>query len=78
METLGFQRALDYLLQAGVRVDVVTTDRSPSIKKLMREKYSDIQHQFDPWHVAKGKRSALQFVYIGTSSTPSSQQSFSL
>uniref|UniRef100_A0A8C5BMA9 THAP-type domain-containing protein n=1 Tax=Gadus morhua TaxID=8049 RepID=A0A8C5BMA9_GADMO len=55
METLGFRRGLDRLLQAGVRVDVITTDRSPSIRKLMRETYSDIQHQFDPWHVAKGK-----------------------
>ncbi|XP_056433018.1 uncharacterized protein LOC130371308 isoform X2 [Gadus chalcogrammus] len=54
METLGFRRGLDRLLQAGVRVDVITTDRSPSIRKLMRETYSDIQHQFDPWHVAKG------------------------
>ncbi|KAK0156598.1 THAP domain-containing protein 4 [Merluccius polli] len=54
METLGFRRGLDHLIQAGVGVDVITTDRSPSIMKLMRETYSDIQHQFDPWHVAKG------------------------
>lgn len=58
MEKLGFQRCLDRLLEAGVRVDVVTTDRSPSIRKLMREQYSDIQHQFDPWHVVKGKLSS--------------------
>ncbi|XP_030208804.1 bis(5'-adenosyl)-triphosphatase enpp4 isoform X4 [Gadus morhua] len=59
METLGFRRGLDRLLQAGVRVDVITTDRSPSIRKLMRETYSDIQHQFDPWHVAKGLKKKL-------------------
>lgn len=55
METLGFRRCLERLLQAGVVVDTITTDRSPSIRKLMKETYSDIQHQFDPWHVAKGK-----------------------
>ncbi|KAK0132604.1 THAP domain-containing protein 4 [Merluccius polli] len=59
METLGFRRGLDRLLQAGVGVDVITTDRSPSIRKLMRETYSDIQHQFDPWHVAKGLKKKL-------------------
>ena len=36
METLGFRRGLDRLIQAGVGVDVITTDRSPSIRKLMR------------------------------------------
>jgi len=57
MELLGFRRCLERLLQAGVVVDTITTDRSPSIRKLMRETYSDIQHQFDPWHVATGKLS---------------------
>ncbi|XP_063042261.1 uncharacterized protein LOC134436841 [Engraulis encrasicolus] len=59
MEKLGFQRCLDRLLQAGVRVDVITTDRSPSIRKFMREQYPGIQHQFDPWHVVKGLKKKL-------------------
>ncbi|KAK0132294.1 hypothetical protein N1851_011846 [Merluccius polli] len=54
MEAVGFRRGLDRLLDSGVSVDVVTTDRAPSIRKIMRESYPDLRHQFDPWHVAKG------------------------
>ncbi|KAL7404900.1 hypothetical protein ABVT39_020705 [Epinephelus coioides] len=54
MESVGFRRGLDRLLDSGVNVDVVTTDRAPSIQKIMRESYPDLRHQFDPWHVAKG------------------------
>ncbi|KAL7404301.1 hypothetical protein ABVT39_012725 [Epinephelus coioides] len=54
MEKVGFQRGLDRLLQSGVGVGVVTTDRHPSTRKTMRESYPEIKHQFDPWHVAKG------------------------
>lgn len=54
MESVGFRRGLDRLLDSGVSVDVVTTDRAPSIRKIMRESYPDLRHQFDPWHVAKG------------------------
>nr|XP_033487569.1 vomeronasal type-2 receptor 1-like [Epinephelus lanceolatus] len=54
MEPVGFRRWLDYLLEEGVEVEVVTTDRSPSIRKIMREDYPDIHHEFDIWHVVKG------------------------
>uniref|UniRef100_A0A8B9HAV0 Uncharacterized protein n=1 Tax=Astyanax mexicanus TaxID=7994 RepID=A0A8B9HAV0_ASTMX len=54
MEPVGFRRGLDRLLDSGVSVDVVTTDRAPSIRKIMRESYPELRHQFDPWHVAKG------------------------
>ncbi|XP_049918879.1 uncharacterized protein LOC126401561 [Epinephelus moara] len=54
MEPVGFRRGLDYLLEEGVEVEVVTTNRSPSIRKIMREDYPDIHHEFDIWHVVKG------------------------
>lgn len=54
MEPLGFRRGLDRLLDSDVCVDVVTTDRAPSIRKIMRESYPELRHQFDPWHVVKG------------------------
>ncbi|XP_038134321.1 uncharacterized protein LOC119778938 [Cyprinodon tularosa] len=54
MEPVGFRRGLDRLLDSGVGVYVVTTDRAPSIRKIMRESYPELRHQFDPWHVAKG------------------------
>lgn len=53
MEAMGFKRGLNYLLHMGVDVGVITTDRSPSICKIMREDYSNIHHEFDPWHVHK-------------------------
>ncbi|KAM4567181.1 uncharacterized protein PAE49_010598 [Odontesthes bonariensis] len=59
MELTGFQRGLDYLLERGLKVGVVTTDRSPSIRKVMRENYSSIRHEFDIWHVAKGVKKKL-------------------
>ena len=54
MELKGFQQGLDYLLKEKVNVQVVTTDRSPSIRKIMPVSHPQIQHEFDVWHVAKG------------------------
>lgn len=54
MEPMGFKKGLDKLLDEGIAVKVVTTDRHPSIRKMMREDYPDVTHQFDPWHVTKG------------------------
>ncbi|XP_063047543.1 uncharacterized protein LOC134441244 [Engraulis encrasicolus] len=54
MEPLGFKKGLERLLDEGLDIRVVTTDRHPSIRKIMREQYPEIMHQFDPWHVAKG------------------------
>lgn len=54
MEPMGFRKGLERLLDEGIDIKVVTTDRHPSIRKLMREEYPNIIHQFDPWHVAKG------------------------
>ena len=57
MEVMGFERGLDRLRELDVAVGLISTDRSPSIKKRMQsEKFKDkILHEFDPWHVAKGK-----------------------
>ncbi|CAM4530108.1 unnamed protein product [Leuciscus chuanchicus] len=62
MEVLGFQRGLDYLLDRGVVVGVVTTDRSPSVRKLMKDNYTGIQHEFDPWHVSKSVKKKLVLI----------------
>ncbi len=55
MEAEGFRRGLHYLLFRGVDIGMTTTDRYPSIRKIMREDYSHIRHEFDPWHVNKSK-----------------------
>lgn len=52
---MGFKKGLEKLLDEGISVKVVTTDRHPSIRKIMREDFPNIEHQFDPWHTGKGK-----------------------
>lgn len=54
MEPVGFRKVLERLLHEDIYIKVFTMDRHPSIRKLMREEYPNIIHQFDPWHVAKG------------------------
>ncbi|XP_051284280.1 uncharacterized protein LOC127378937 [Dicentrarchus labrax] len=54
MEPLGFRRGMTELLDLGLEVEVMITDRSSSIRKIMREQYPNIQHEFDIWHTAKG------------------------
>ncbi|XP_065096757.1 uncharacterized protein [Paramisgurnus dabryanus] len=54
MEPIGFKRGLNSLLEMGIDIDVMTTDRSPFIRKIMRVDYPQIHHEFDIWHVVKG------------------------
>ena len=53
MEKVGLQSCLDFVLNHGVSVTVLATDRSPSVIKKMKNDYSDIDHQYDIWHLAK-------------------------
>ena len=56
MEVIGFERGLEQLRALGVDVGLLTTDRSPSIRKVMSSKYEGvIKHEFDAWHVGKSK-----------------------
>ncbi|XP_051971034.1 uncharacterized protein LOC127635204 isoform X2 [Xyrauchen texanus] len=54
MEPIGFKRGLSRLVEQGIQIDVVTTDRSPSIRKIMRVDYPDMHHEFDICLVVKG------------------------
>ncbi|XP_042610729.1 uncharacterized protein LOC109070109 [Cyprinus carpio] len=54
MEPVGFKRAVNTIQEQGIKIDVLTTDRSPSIRKIMRVEYPNIHHEFDIWHVVKG------------------------
>lgn len=53
MEKLGFQRVMERIEENGINVTCVTTDRSPSIRKEMKEQHSEKDHQFDCWHICK-------------------------
>ena len=55
MEPLGFRRGIGSLLDQGVPISILTTDRSTSIRKIMREDFPTISHQVDPWHCSKGE-----------------------
>ena len=61
MEKEGFVYLLDSLLDQGVNVDTLSTDRHCQIRKLMRvePRYKKIKHTVDPWHLIKGIRKKL-------------------
>ena len=53
MEKVGLQTCLDELLTTGVPVAVIATDCASSIIGLMKNKYPQINHQHDLWHISK-------------------------
>ncbi len=53
VEPIHFKRSVNKLLEEGIEIDVLTTDRSPSNRKVMRVEYPNIHHEFDIWHVVK-------------------------
>ncbi|XP_063049438.1 uncharacterized protein LOC134445044 isoform X2 [Engraulis encrasicolus] len=60
MESQGFRRGLNHLIyNVGLPIDLIATDRAPSVRKIMREEYQNIRHEFDTWHVAKGLQKKL-------------------
>lgn len=61
MEKAGFEETLDRIIDNGVEVTAISTDRHTGIKKIMKEKYKEvgIDHQFDPFHVANWVRKQL-------------------
>lgn len=69
MEVLGFQRGLDYPLERGVSIGVLTTDRSSSIRKLMKDNYSHIYYELDLLHVSKSKSSMWTVVSLQNNCT---------
>ena len=53
MEEYAFKKVVDALIDVGISIASITTDRHKSIRKILREKYPEILHQFDIWHFAK-------------------------
>ncbi|XP_073455419.1 uncharacterized protein [Aquarana catesbeiana] len=53
LEHKAFKIALDRLLNEGISIQIVFTDRHTSIRRLLQDHYSFLIHQFDIWHVAK-------------------------
>ena len=59
MEVLGFRKCLLYLLDQGFSIEVLATDRHVQIRSIMNKEYSQIQHQFDVWHLCKSIKKKL-------------------
>ena len=56
MEKEGLSRAMTFLDEKGLKIQVLVTDRHTQIAKWIREQHPAINHYFDVWHVAKGKK----------------------
>ena len=59
MEKKGFMDTLSNLEANGIKVDIISTDRHPQIKKEIRVNHPNIDHQFDPWHISKSVSKTL-------------------
>ena len=59
MEKEGLRRCLDKLLDQGVDIISLATDRHTGVTSLMKKSYPHIEHQYDIWHLAK----VLQKIY---------------
>ncbi|XP_052767015.1 uncharacterized protein LOC128207876 [Mya arenaria] len=53
MEKHGLEKCLGHLQDNEITVDVLATDRHVQIRKYLTDKWPDINHQFDVWHLAK-------------------------
>ena len=55
MEKEGFVRIINTLLNEGLQTHMISTDRHPQIRQLMRAdpSFNSIIHTFDPWHIIK-------------------------
>lgn len=59
LEPVGLRRGLDHLLEDGVKIDILATDRHVTITSIMKKEYSEIKHQFDIWHLVKSVQKKL-------------------
>ena len=51
MEVEAAERLLRYLEARGVVIGIFATDRSTSIRKMMKIKFGHVKHEFDVWYV---------------------------
>ena len=53
MEKKGFQDVATRMIQGGLSIELICTDRHIGIGALMKKGFSNIEHQVDVWHLAK-------------------------
>jgi len=57
MEKEGFVRAVTDLKSKDINIKTLVTDRHPQIQKYAREQMPNTDHEYDSWHVVKGRES---------------------
>ncbi|XP_073409250.1 uncharacterized protein [Dendrobates tinctorius] len=60
-KNITFKKALNRILEKGVNVKMLTTDRHIGVRKIMKDSYGDIVHRFDPWHLARSINNKILF-----------------
>ena len=55
MELEGLKRSLKCLEDSKLEIKTIVTDRHPSIQKFLRLSKKHVKHEYDTWHVAKGR-----------------------
>ena len=53
MEREGFKRCMDNIKTKGGNIKVIATDRHVGIRADLKRNYSEVDHQFDVWHLSK-------------------------
>ena len=53
MEREGFKCGMDNIKAKGGNIKVITTDRHVGIRADLKRNYSEVDHQFDVWHLSK-------------------------
>ena len=49
MEVFALKSLLTFLTYCGVNIRVLVTDRSTTVRAMLRDAFPDINHQFDIW-----------------------------
>ena len=51
MEVFSLKSLLGFLKKCGVKISVLATDRSTSVRAMMSADFAEISHQFDVWYL---------------------------
>ena len=49
MEVKACERLIKFLLSKGIDIRAFATDRSISVRKMIKTLFPNLRHQFDPW-----------------------------
>ena len=64
MEVFALKSLLEFLKNCGVKLSVLATDRSTSVRSMMSIDYPEISHQFDVWYGSDTCSKYFYFVFL--------------